>query len=155
MNNKIGIGDKLELEKIDTGLLEASRKGPVIYVSQVLDEAPEGDLYVSMPIQGGKVIPLNVGEEFYATFYTKSGMLRCQVQVTGRYKKEALYLLKLAFMTELEKVQRREYYRLSCHLPLMYRIPEKTYTVEFFGSRCQGLESDYGEIRSYDGIYGS
>lgn len=122
MNNKIGIGDKLELEKIDTGLLEASRKGPVIYVSQVLDEAPEGDLYVSMPIQGGKVIPLNVGEEFYATFYTKSGMLRCQVQVTGRYKKEALYLLKLAFMTELEKVQRREYYRLSCHLPLMYRI---------------------------------
>ncbi|MCI8510034.1 MAG: flagellar brake protein [Lachnospiraceae bacterium] len=124
MNNKIGIGDKLELEKIETGLLASFEKEPKIYASQVLDEAPEGDMFVSMPIQGGKVIPLNVGEEFYATFYSKSGMLRCQVQVTGRYKKESLYLLKLAFMTELEKVQRREYYRLSCHLPLIYRIIE-------------------------------
>ena len=125
MNNKIGIGDKLELEKIETGLLKASGRTPKIYASQVLDEAEEEELFVSMPIQGGKVIPLNVGEEFYATFYSKSGMLRCQVQVTGRYKKESLYLLKLAFMTELEKVQRREYYRLSCHMPLIYRIVEE------------------------------
>ena len=28
-------------------------------------------------------------------------------------------------MTELEKVQRREYYRLSCHMPLIYRIVEE------------------------------
>lgn len=122
MNNKIMIGDKLELEKIETRLSASPDKEPTIYVSQVLDEAEDGDLFVSMPIQAGKVIPLNVGEEFYVSFYTKSGMLRCQAEVMGRYKKDSLFLLKIALVTELQKVQRREYYRLSCHMPIIYRI---------------------------------
>lgn len=122
MDNKITIGDKLDLEQIENRLSVNPNKVLKVYASQVLDESENGDLLVSMPVQEGKLIPLNVGQEFFATFYTKSGLLRCQVVVTGRYKKGSLFLLEIEQLTALQKVQRREYFRLNCHMPVRYRI---------------------------------
>lgn len=123
MDNRIEIGDKLDLEKIETHLSVYPGKGTDIYVSQVLDEGQEPDrIFVAMPIKEGKVIPLSVGHGFYATFYTKSGLLRCEVEVMGRYKKDSLLLLEIEQKTGLEKVQRREYFRFECRMPIEYRV---------------------------------
>lgn len=126
MDSKISIGDKLDLKKIETRISADPEKPEKVYVSQVLDESATGDILVSMPIQEGKVIPLSLGQVFFATFYTKAGLMRCKVEVIGRYKKGALFLLELEQQTELEKVQRREYFRLECRMPIEYRIVEDT-----------------------------
>lgn len=126
MDSRIEIGDKLDLEKIETRLSVYPGKGTDIYVSQVLDEGEEPDkIFVAMPIKEGKVIPLSVGQGFFATFYTKSGLQRCEVEVAGRYKKDSLLLLEIEQKTALEKVQRREYFRFDCRMPFEYRLLEE------------------------------
>lgn len=122
MDSRISIGDKLELEKIETRISADPDKSRQIYYSQVLDEGEFEDFFVAMPIQEGKVIPLSVDQEFDATFYTKPGLMRCRVKVTGRYKKGSLFLLKLSPLTTLQKVQRREYFRFECRNQIEYRI---------------------------------
>lgn len=122
MDSKIAIGDKLELEKIETHVSVNTDKEVQVYVSQVLDEGELDSICVAMPIHEGKVIPLNVGQEFMATFYTKSGLMRCRVEVTGRYKKDALFLLEITPQTTLTKMQRREYFRYECRTQIDYRI---------------------------------
>lgn len=126
MDSRITIGDKLELKKIETESQEnPSRKAP-IYISQVLDESQNGEYLVSMPLSEGKVIPLGVGQEFNAIFYSKKGLLQCQVEVTDRFRQEELFLMKLTPKTILEKIQRREYFRLPCHQPLKYHVLSDT-----------------------------
>ena len=122
MDFRINIGDKLDLQKIEKRLsVNPERESPV-YVSQVLDEAENGDMLVAMPVTEGRVIPLNVGDEYNVTFYTKAGLLNCRMLVSGRYKKEMLFLLALQQLTDLKKIQRREYFRLNCRNQLKYRI---------------------------------
>lgn len=122
MDFRINIGDKLNLKKIEKRLsVDPDREVP-IYITQVLDETAEGDILVAMPVSEGRVIPLNVDDEYDTTFYTKSGLLNCRTLVRGRYKKDALFLLALQQLTDLKKIQRREYFRLSCRNPLTYRI---------------------------------
>ena len=122
MDSRITIGDKIDLEKIETRLSADPDKRPTVYISQVLDDSQNGNLLAAMPIQEGKVIPLAVGQRFYATFYAKSALLRCEVEVTGRYKKGSLFLIELTQLTGFEKVQRREFFRLECNMPMEYRL---------------------------------
>ena len=125
MDGRITIGDKLDLKKIENRISANPDKETPVYVSQVLDEADNGDMLVAMPISEGKVIPLSVNDEYDATFYSKAGLLNCKMIVTGRYKKGALFLLALSQLSELKKIQRREYFRLNCRMPLLYRVLDK------------------------------
>ena len=122
MDFRINIGDKLDLKKIEKRLSVDPDRDVPVYISQVLDETDAGDILVAMPVSEGRVIPLNVDDEYNTTFYTKSGLLNCRTLVVGRYKKDALFLLSLRQLTDLKKIQRREYFRLSCRNPLTYRI---------------------------------
>jgi len=124
MDSRIAIGDKLELTKIETRLSVNPDKESTIYVSKVLDESQNGEYLVSMPTQEGNIVPLGVGQEFYATFYSKSGLLRCGVEITGRYKQGPLFFMEITQTTALEKIQRREYFRFPYNCPIKYRIIE-------------------------------
>lgn len=126
MDSRITIGDKLELKQIETELPENQNQRPLIYISQVLDESQSGEYLVSMPLSGGKLIPLSIGQEFYAVFYSKKGLLQCQVEVTGRYRQEELFLMEITQKTSLEKIQRREYFRLSCNQQVKYHVLSDT-----------------------------
>lgn len=122
MDSRIDIGDKLDLEKIETRISVDPDKGPEVYTSQVLDEGESDNILVAMPIKEGKVIPLSVGQEFFATFYTSNGLLRCRVAVASRFKRNALFLMELVQKTSLQKMQRREYFRHACRVQIDYRV---------------------------------
>lgn len=124
MDSKISIGDKIELEKIETRLSVDPDKRPERYNSQVLDEAPNDRIYASMPVRSGTIVPLSVGQRFKATFFSNSGLQSCEVVVTGRYKKDGFFLVELEQKSVLEKVQRREFFRLEKRTPIKYRIIE-------------------------------
>lgn len=122
MDSRIAIGDKLELQKIETGLSENKDIASRSYASQVLDESENGEYLVSMPLKEGRVVPFSVGQELYATFYSKSGLYGCRVEVTNRYKQEQFFTMEITQRTILNKIQRREYYRFQYNKPLKYRI---------------------------------
>ncbi|MDO5156932.1 MAG: flagellar brake domain-containing protein [Eubacteriales bacterium] len=122
MDTRLTIGDKIDLEVIETRLSVDPDKRPTVYVSQVLDESPNAEVLAAMPFLDGKLVPVAVGTKFNATIYSKTGLLRCEMEVTGRFKKGSFFMMELSQKTIFSKVQRRQYFRLECNIPLTYRV---------------------------------
>lgn len=123
MERIVSLGDKLELKKIS--LNDKDEKKGHIYISQVLDFKRDDLLKVAMPIVNGRVVPLTVNENFTAMFYTSKGMYEAKVVITDRYKEKNLFILEVEIMSSFTKVQRRQYFRYECNLPIQYRVVEE------------------------------
>lgn len=114
----VSIGDKLEITKINSNLNEYSST----YVSQLLDFIDDNKACISMPIKKGQIIPLPVSEKYFLYCYTNKGLFQCKVEITDRYKIKNIYVLIVEFLSELEKVQRRQYYRIDCLIDTIYHV---------------------------------
>lgn len=111
-------GTKADLIKIDkkTKLVDKTKT----YFSQVLEYDNSEKIELSMPTIRGRVIPLEPGEEYYLCFYTEHGMYQCKGQIITRLKKDNISVLEILFESDLEKIQRRQYYRLECFWEVWY-----------------------------------
>ena len=84
------------------------------YITKVFDIDDDDNIEVLMPMEKTKLILLPAGSEFDATFYAKKGMYGCKVRVKERYKQNNIFILVLEMLTDLEKQQRREFFRFDC-----------------------------------------
>ena len=122
------IGNKLEIETVrmlpdDNG--EMTRK---TYVSELYDIVSEDEIKIAMPMEQSKVILLPVDGEYSLCFYTPNGLYQCLSRVKERYKSDNLFVLVMELTTDLQRYQRREYYRLNCILDMKCRkIDEQEY----------------------------
>lgn len=114
MNNLISVGDKIELKRI-LNQIESSNENVRTYISQILD-INEFSIQAAMPIYEGHLIPLEVGNKYNVFFKTSKGLYKAVCEVISRSKVEKIYMLELKPITELERFQRREYYRLSTNV---------------------------------------
>lgn len=112
----IELGDKIELTRKSTFEKEE------MYISKIQDfDKAQQRLTILAPLDGGKIIPLELNAEYYATVYTEMGLYRTEVAVVERSKDDNLYLIVLEVLTTLTKHQRRQYYRLDCILTFQYK----------------------------------
>lgn len=116
----ISIGNKIELVMLDD--IIRNEKNRKVYVSKIYDVLPGNKLQIAMPIYEGKIVPLNVSDKYSACFYTDKGLLQCNVIVTARYKEGHMFYLEVLILGQLEKVQRRQFYRYVCKLNAKIRI---------------------------------
>lgn len=123
-------------DKIDIYLPGQKKEGESVltlrYISQLLDFIDEDKAKLLMPITGNRVIPLEIGIRCDLFFYTYKGIYRCRALVTERYKEENLHILVVQFLSDLEKFQRRQYYRLECIKDIECRLvaPEEAELIE-------------------------
>lgn len=123
MVKTVSIGDKIDLTKIEESLnIDKDQAKAKTYGSKVLDYIGEQGLEITMPIYEGRVIPLIVGDKYKACFYTSKGLMQCNVLVVNRYKRGQLFIMEVAIISGFKKVQRREYYRMSCRINVEYRV---------------------------------
>ncbi|MCR5793223.1 MAG: flagellar brake protein [Lachnospiraceae bacterium] len=120
MYEMITPGDKIDIIRLKDS--EGNSVEARQYASKIHDIADNGLAQISMPIEGSTIVPLEVGEEYQLCFYTERGMFRCKGEVVDRYKDNALHMASVHFTTELEKFQRRQYYRLECILNIKYHL---------------------------------
>jgi c-di-GMP-binding flagellar brake protein YcgR len=116
----ITLGDKLELKKLKTRTSEEDTDK--IYVSQLLDISQDDKLNIAMPIEKGRIIPLSIGDKYSVRFYTNKGLYQCKAVITDRYRNNNIFILVIQLISELEKHQRRQYYRLECLLDIKYHV---------------------------------
>jgi c-di-GMP-binding flagellar brake protein YcgR len=116
----VSIGDKLELKSIRFS--DKKIENEKVYKSQLLDFISEDTASILMPIEGGRVIPLTIGDKYSLCFYTKNGLYQCKSVITDRAKINNVFVLTVQFISELEKFQRRQYYRLEYLLEFKYSI---------------------------------
>lgn len=114
----LSIGNKVDMEKVVPGI---SPIQPVTYVSQILDILDRRQLKLAMPTVRGRVIPLDIGDSYMCVFYTEKGMYRCRCEIVDRYRDESFYYVIVKQQSDLERYQRREYYRLNCMMEAQIR----------------------------------
>lgn len=119
-NNHIKIGDRIELlqTKSTFGRKVSDKK----YTSQLLDYDGIRTLKISVPFYEGRVVPLDMGDEYELRFYTAKGMYQCRAKVLRRYMEMKIHVVEMQMITELTKYQRRQFYRLDCRLKFQYRV---------------------------------
>lgn len=110
--------------KVDIRIVQLVEKEDVkavqgIFYTSIFDVAQES-IELQMPMVGGRLqlLPKNIRYEFI--FSTPSGLYKAQGTVTDHIKKEHFYLLKIVLTSPLEKFQRREYYRITCMVPMIF-----------------------------------
>ena len=127
-NRLLAAGDKVEFrDSISKEDLKLGIK-PKIYVSKIYDFTDEGYINVAMPISKGKLVPLERGRIFDVFFYTSKGIYQCRAKIMNRSKSDNLYSLEILLVTELQKFQRRQYFRLEKTIPIYYaELSEEDY----------------------------
>lgn len=113
----LNVGNRIEMK-----LLSGTKKEPDRYYYSKLQEMLEDNqAKISMPMDGGRLIPASAGERYQLCFYTKQGLYQCQCVVMNRFHERQLPMLTVRFVTDLERLQRRQYFRLQCLMDASYR----------------------------------
>ena len=123
MKVAFAIGDRIELMHIKSAI--GRKVSDKKYGSQLLDFDGDRTAKIAMPISEGKVIPLEIDDDYNLCFFTNSGLYQCTAQIKKRYTENRMYVMDVIFLTPLKKFQRRKFYRLDCLFPIRYRIVPK------------------------------
>ena len=125
----IKVGDKIEMYRISAQMDEKEVRRQ--YISQLLDYMEDDQVKLAMPMEGGRMVPLTVGDMYEVCFYTSGGLFQARLEIVDRYKENNIFLLVGEFRSDLEKCQRRQYYRLEQIIDIDYRTFTKE-EEEFF-----------------------
>lgn len=115
----INVGDKVEMYRISAQTEENEVRRQ--YISQLIDYMEDDQIKLAMPMEGSRMIPLTVGDFYEVCFYTSNGLFQAKLEIVDRYKENNVFLLVAEFRSDLEKCQRRQYYRLEQIIDINYR----------------------------------
>ncbi|MDF2472629.1 MAG: hypothetical protein K0R21_411 [Anaerocolumna sp.] len=147
----VSIGDKLEIISINSK--HSDLMSNHVYISQMLDFIDNNKAVISMPIKKGHIIPLPIGEKYILYFYTDKGLFQCNVIVSDRYKLKNIYVLVVEFLSDLEKIQRRQYYRIDCLMDTIYHViteKEQKLTYKIIKNEYENNEDKQTDIETLE-----
>lgn len=137
----ISPGDKVEMKSVEQVLLPDNTEGRKLYKSSVHDVLEDGKINILMPMDKTKLVLLPVDGEYEVCFFTSAGMYRGNVRIIERQKIGNNYVLVTELTTNLQKFQRREYYRLSCIIEMASRAITENEAVAI-GKKLEHLVSE-------------
>ncbi len=117
----VQIGNKIEIESIKKTTDELGEVTRKTYRSELYDIESEDIIKIAMPMEQSKIVLLPVDAEYSLCFYTANGLYQCLARVVERFKSNNLFVLSMELETDLQKYQRREYYRLNTVLDMKSR----------------------------------
>ena len=107
-------GDKIDIRLIrQINAEENGGQKANVYQSSVSDYISEQEMEILMPMQGSRMVLLQIGAECQFVFYTRRGLYSCDVVVQERYRKDNLYLLRVLLTKQPVRFQRREFFRIA------------------------------------------
>jgi c-di-GMP-binding flagellar brake protein YcgR len=118
----ISPGNRVELKATGKIWMDEDARTKQIYMSKVMDITSDDRIEVLMPFEKGKLVLLPVDGEYSLCFYSSRGLYQCYSRIVDRYRSDNMYILVLDLTSDLQKLQRREYYRFSCALELKSRL---------------------------------
>ena len=118
LSNLIQTGDRIKIIFLEE---KENRKREVSYNSRIIEFIDSNKIKVSMPIKNGKYAVLDSLEDYYIAFVTSKGMFECQARIIKCFKENMKFFVVFEIVSELEKIQRREYYRLKCVFDINFR----------------------------------
>ena len=148
------VGDKLEVRRLNYAGNEID--DGKYYLSTIMEIIDEYRIGIAMPVENGGLVPLDIGEKYKLSFFGPGGIYQCKGIVKERYKSAPFYVAVIRFTSDLEKIQRRQFFRLECVLDMLFRripvIPEDGKQPDNPGEWQKGITIDIsgGGIRFND-----
>lgn len=128
----IPIGTKIELSVVDP----IQGKLNIGFVSQIEGYINESTIRIAAPIFESKVYPIRVNSNIDAYLYVKANQIyRIAGFVENRLIVDDIALIDLKVTKKLQKIQRRQFFRFSCIVP-----------ISFYQQQSSSLEEDDKEI---------
>jgi c-di-GMP-binding flagellar brake protein YcgR len=117
----ISIGDKIDIKFINHNdkQLQYSEK---IYVSQLVNYVDYDTIDIVIPMRKRKIYFLEAERTYHICFYTNKGLYQSKCVVINTFKDNNILTCRVKLTADLEKYQRRQYYRLECFNDIQYRI---------------------------------
>lgn len=116
----LSIGDKIDIKPL--GKSGKPVLGARTLVSQLVDFNEGNVINIAAPIVLGRTIPLPAGEYYNLCFYTEKGLYQCTSTVISNHRDNKTIITVVRLTSNLEKYQRRQYYRLECIHDIEYRL---------------------------------
>jgi c-di-GMP-binding flagellar brake protein YcgR len=116
----LNYGDKIDITPLDKSGREVNNART--FASQLVDFVDLDVISIAAPILYGKALVLGVGANFSLCFYTKKGLYQGNCVVLSNHKENNIIVSNVQILTDLEKVQRRQFYRFECIYEIDYRV---------------------------------
>lgn len=120
------IGDKVQVIE-----------GEEIYTSRIENFVGDSGLIIYLPLKGRIALKFEKNKNYRMLLYSKSAVYKGEFRVMDQYKEGAVPLVEILIMSELEKEQRREYFRIDYISPIRYKV-------------IQIRNTNTGELEDYD-----
>ncbi len=116
----LNYGDKIDIKPLDKSGRELHNART--FVSQLVEFVELDIICIATPILYGRALVLGIGANFSLCFYTSKGVYQCNCVVLSNYKENNLLVSDVRIITDLVKIQRRQFYRLECIYDIDYRV---------------------------------
>lgn len=109
--------------KLDLQIFEPNNNNLTTLLKSEFEWLEEDDLVViAAPIYQGELYKIRLGAIIDIYYINKRSLYKFKSTLIERDIREGLSLLKLKAISDIEKIQRRQYYRLECILPIKYCV---------------------------------
>lgn len=125
LSNFINIGSKVDLTPIERAHIDGPEDNKRVYETKIYDILSDDKVELLMPMEQTKLILLPVDSEYDVTIYEGKVLYQFDARIVDRYKSNNVYILVLELISNIRKVQRREFYRFSCALDMCSRQLEE------------------------------
>jgi len=113
------IGLKLELDIYDE---KTGERVKTSLVSQLEGIEDEKTAYISAPILEGIIYPVHINTTLNVMFFYKIDVYRFKARVLDRGVNDNIPILKVQIESSIERIQRRQFFRFDCTVPIRYRV---------------------------------
>lgn len=118
LRDVLSIGDKIDVKRLDH--MGRPLHNANTYVSQLADFVDKNVIHIAAPIRNGIMMIPETGENYNLCFYTKNGLYQCNCTMLNNSKENNTVVIEVKLTSDLEKFQRRQYYRLEFILDMKY-----------------------------------
>lgn len=125
---KPNLGSKLELERYDDN---GELLMPIL-ISQFEGQLPDGAMEILTPIYEGRIFLIHRDTQIGVLYEHKGDLFRFQAVVFDYKKSGNIHLLKIKPTGQIERYQRRTFFRFKCLLDLRYRFKKRNEGKERF-----------------------
>lgn len=114
------IGDKIHIRPLDHSGKPIQNLQP--FVSQLTEYGIDGIINIAAPIVNNQIIRLRKGINYLLYFYSDKGLYQSRAEVIDNIRENNIIITRVRLTSDLEKIQRRQFYRLELIHDIEYRI---------------------------------
>ncbi len=132
------IGDRVEMTLLKDKSINK------VFISQVEEIIDESHLILHTPITYGKLVKLPTDLGYSCLFLTGKCMLRYDTMILEYFKKDGFHLMRVQLTSDGEKIQRRDFFRFECLLPIKFALINDDVEEEVAPDMHEGIIKDVG-----------